>query len=148
MVKLLAATLVICSFFADFNSPSKLAKGFQGSDRFPGVDHFRDITLRKGTTIFAGEPGLSGFFTTQSAIRRTDFDATALFEGLQVPPRQGLFRPGVTAFEVLEDTPAAFWITRANSQFGSGGWPQIFVPDFERVTKPTVTNILTNRVAP
>lgn len=130
----------------DKTSPSELAKGFQGSRDYPGVDRYRDITLRKGTIIYAGEPGVTGFFTTSSAIRRTDLDATALFEGLQVAPRNGLYRPGVTAFEILEDTPAAFGITRANTRYGEGGLPQIYIPGHSEVVRPIVSYPLKNRV--
>jgi hypothetical protein len=127
-------------------SPSDLAKGFQGSRDYPGIDRYRDITLKKGTMVYAGEPGVTGFFTTSSAIRRTDLDATALFEGLQVSPRNGLYRPGVTAFEILEDTPAAFGITRANPKHGKGGLPQLYIPDHSEVTRPVVSYPLNNRV--
>ncbi len=75
-----------------------------------------------------------------------DLDATALFEGLQVSPRNGLYRPGVTAFEILDDTPAAFGITRANSQYGKGGLPQLYIPDHAGTTRPVVRHPLNNRV--
>ncbi|CAM4430264.1 MAG: hypothetical protein LEGION0403_FIIPPAGN_02215 [Legionella sp.] len=101
-------------------SPSVVAKGFQGSRDYPGIDKYRDITLKKGTIVYAGEPGVTGFFTTSSAIRRSKLDATALFECLQVSPRNGLYRPSVTAFEIIEDTLAAFGITRANPKYGVG----------------------------
>jgi hypothetical protein len=90
-----------------YASAAEEAASWQGSPRFPSVDRWRPITLRAGTIIYAGEPGLSGFMTTESAIRKANNDAAVLFGGLQVPPRNGLYRNGVTAFEVLEDIPAA-----------------------------------------
>jgi hypothetical protein len=71
---------------------------------------------------YAGEPGVSGFFTTQRTITTAGGDAKRLFQGLQVAPSDiGLYRPGVTAFEVIDDSPAAFGIVRANPQYGEGG---------------------------
>ncbi|MDR3503548.1 MAG: pre-toxin TG domain-containing protein, partial [Legionella sp.] len=127
------------------SSPSVVAKGFQGSRDYPGIDKYRDITLKKGTIVYAGEPGVTGFFTTSSAIRRSKLDATALFEGLQVSPRNGLYRPGVTAFEIIEDTPVAFGITRANPQYGVGGLPQLYIPNYANITKPVISYPLSNR---
>jgi RHS repeat-associated protein len=127
--------------------PSQLARATQGTPRYPGVDRFRDITLRQGTIVRAGEPGLTGFFTTTSAARRAGHDATRIFEGLQVAPRQGVYRPGLGAYRVVEDTPAAFGITRANPQYGAGGLPQLFIPRFESVLEPIESWLLTNRVA-
>ncbi|USQ13731.1 LysM peptidoglycan-binding domain-containing protein [Legionella lytica] len=127
------------------SSPSVAAKGFQGSRDYPGIDKYRDITLKKGTIVYAGEPGVTGFFTTSSAIHRSKLDATALFEGLQVSPRNGLYRPGVTAFEIIEDTPAAFGITRANPKYGVGGLPQLYIPNYANITKPVISYPLNNR---
>jgi len=92
-------------------------------------------TLREGTVVYAGEPGLSGFMTTESAIRRAGGDAKALFDGLQVPPRAGLYRPGVTAFEVLEYMPAAMARTLANKEIAPGGLPQLYLPSVNQVTR-------------
>ncbi len=129
------------------SSPSALARGFQGKGAYLGVDRFRDITLKEGTVIYAGEPGASGFFTTSGAFRRTGNDAQAVFEGLQVGARDGLYRPGLTEFVVTQDTRAAFGIVRQNSQFGPGGLPQIYIENFFSVTRSTVSYPLTNRAA-
>lgn len=119
-------------------TPSDLARGFQGSPGFPGVDRFRDVTLREGQLIVAGEPGLSGFFTTLQGLRRSNNDAPALFNGLQVPPRTSSngvtsFRPNAGIFEVLREQPAAVGIARAqsSSDFGVGGFPQAFLPEVQ-----------------
>jgi len=61
-----------------------------------------------------------------------------LFQGLQTAPQAstGAFRPAATAFEVVEDTPAAFGIVRANPQWGAGGYPQVYVPDWQSKLRP------------
>jgi hypothetical protein len=73
--------------------------------------------------------------TTQSAIKRAGGDASVLFEGLQVPARNGLYRNGVTSFEVLEDIPAAMARTLANGQISKGGLPQIYLPTVNQTTR-------------
>ncbi|HAF23249.1 MAG TPA: hypothetical protein DCK93_10135, partial [Blastocatellia bacterium] len=138
---------------ASAQSASEIAASFQGSGRYPGIDRFRNFILRKGTIIFAGEPGVTGFFTTEKTITRAGGDATRLFEGLQVRPQKispgiGEYRPGVTAYEVTEDSLAAFGIVGANPGYGKGGFPQIFLPNWELRTKPLVSYSLGNRIKP
>ena len=112
-------------------APSKIARTFQGTRNYPGVDRFRDIMLKKGTVIFGGYPGQSAFYTTASALRRSGESAASLFGGLQVRfhPDYG-FRSRVAAYEVMEDTPAAMGLAIANLQYGAGWLPQIVVPSF------------------
>jgi hypothetical protein len=38
-------------------------------------------------------------------------------------------------------------ITRANTQYGAGGLPQIYIPNFNTVAEPVVSFPLTNPVA-
>jgi uncharacterized Zn-binding protein involved in type VI secretion len=112
-------------------TPSQMARGWQGKGDYPGVDRYRDITLKKGTVIYAGHPGQGNYYTTPSAINRAGGSQQQLFNGLQVKPHDVYgHRPNIQAYEVTADTPAAFGITSANPQHGSGGLPQIFVPDF------------------
>ncbi len=112
-------------------APSAIARSFQGTAKYPHVDRFRDITLKKGTLLYAGYPGQGHFYTTASAMRRTTASATELWRGLQVaahrvhPPRARM-----AAFEVIDDTPAAFGLALANVDNGSGGLPQIVVPSY------------------
>lgn len=123
-------------------TPSQRAQSWQGKGAYPGVDHYRDITLKKGTVIYAGEPGQGEYYMPASALRRANGSRSALFQGLQVQPHpQFGYRPGVRAYEVTQDTPAAFGITRANPQHGAGGLPQIFVPDYSTL-KPLGTTPL------
>lgn len=126
---------------------AEIARSMQGSGNYPGSDNFINITLRKGTIIYSGSPGLTGFFTTERTILQAGGDATVLFEGLQVAPRAGLYRPGVTAFELTQDAEAAFGLVGANPQWGRGGYPQIYLPGAEQKTRPIVTHLLDNRVA-
>ena len=110
---------------------STLARSFQGHGRYPGIDRFRDITLKKGTILYAGYPGQSAFFTTASAMRRAGHSSTALFGGLQVAVHETKGpRVRAAAFEVMEDTPAAFALALANQTHGSGWLPQVVVPSY------------------
>lgn len=118
-------------------NPSDFARSLQGGTRYPGVDRFRDITLKKGKIVYGGAPGQSNFYTTPSAIRKAGGSRTSLFEGLQVKPhRKYGYRPGVTAYRVTEDTHAAFGRALSNSDYGPGGLPQLVVPDYEKVLQP------------
>ena len=113
-------------------SPAEQAQSWQGTGNYPGVDNYKNINLRKGTVVYGGVPGQSEYYTTASALERSGYNAEKLFSGLQVAPHPDYgYRPGVTAYEVMEDTPAAFGITRANPLLGEGGLPQLYVPDFQ-----------------
>ncbi|MFD2214556.1 T7SS effector LXG polymorphic toxin [Metabacillus endolithicus] len=131
-------------------SPSEIARSWQGQGAYPGIDKYRDITLKKGTVIYRGEPFGSEYFTTSRAIQRSGNDATVLFEGLQVQkhPQFG-YRPGMTAYVVDDDLTAAFGITKANPHYGPGNLPQMFVPDANElieqgILKPIHSQRLTN----
>lgn len=67
-------------------SPSKVAKEWQGSAPYFGVDDYVDKVYKKGTKLYAGEPFPTGYFSTKDAILKSNKDATKLFEGLQVKP--------------------------------------------------------------
>jgi hypothetical protein len=123
-------------------TPSQQAQAWQGKGAYPGVDRYRDITLKKGTIVYAGDPGQSSYHMPASALRRANGSRSQLFQGLQVQPHPKFgYRPAVRAYEVTQDTPAAFGITRANPQHGAGGLPQIFVPDYSNF-KPLATTPL------
>jgi hypothetical protein len=110
---------------------SGIARSFQGSVKYPNVDRFKNITLKKGTLIYGGYPGQGLFYTTASALRRSGASSSALWRGLQVaahqkhPPRTRM-----AAYLVAEDTPAAFGLALANVENGLGGLPQIVVPSY------------------
>ena len=110
------------------------------------MDRFRNIALKKGTVIYGGVPGQSNFYTTASGLRRANGSSRKLFEGLQVGPADpariaphqitGGYRPAVTAYEVIDDVPAALGRTINNPQFGSGKFPQIVIENFEQSLRP------------
>eukprot|EP00828_Plagiopyla_frontata_P014788 TRINITY_DN1927_c0_g1_i7.p1 TRINITY_DN1927_c0_g1~~TRINITY_DN1927_c0_g1_i7.p1 ORF type:complete len:427 (-),score=86.85 TRINITY_DN1927_c0_g1_i7:390-1670(-) len=115
-------------------SASEIAQSWQGYGKYPGVDNYKDITLKKGKIIYRGEPNGTEYFTTKSAIERLNRDATMIFEGLQVEksPIHG-YRGNMQGYMVNEDIEAAFGITKANPQFGKGGLPQIFAPNVQEL---------------
>ncbi|MCM3163997.1 hypothetical protein [Metabacillus litoralis] len=106
-----------------------------------GVDKYRNITLKKGKVIYVGEPYPTEYATTKNAVERVNGDSRKLFEGLQVKPHweDGMdaaeYRSKMMAYEITEDTNVAYGITKANPQFGDGGLPQMFIPDFNELVK-------------
>ena len=122
-------------------NPSEIAQSWQGGFPYIGVDKYKNITLKKGKVIYVGDPYPTGYATTKSALDRIDGDARKLFEGLQVKPywEDGMsaaeYRGKMMAYEVTEEIDVAFGITKANPQFGEGGLPQMFIPDFNNLLK-------------
>ncbi len=92
---------------------------------------------------YAGDPYPTGYATTESALKRTGNDATKIFEGLQVGPwdlpeefiHLSGYKQTLMPYEMVEDIPAAFGITKANPHFGSGGLPQVYVDKFNDLVK-------------
>jgi RHS repeat-associated protein len=118
-------------------TPSEQAAAWQGKGDYPGVDDWHDITLQKGTVLYGGVPGQTAFYTTEEGLEAAGGTRAGLGEALQVQPHpQFGYRPGVTAYVVTEDTPAASAITRANPQFGAGGAPQVYVPAYQTTLSP------------
>jgi RHS repeat-associated protein len=112
-------------------SPSAFARSRQGSTDYPGIDRFKDITLKKGTIVYGGFPGQGHFYTTQSAIRRVGESSVAFNRGLQIAAhRTRPFRTRYAAYEVIDDTPAAFALAIANPAHGHGWLPQVVVPSY------------------
>jgi hypothetical protein len=71
------------------------------------------------------------FYTTASAMRRAGRSSDALFKGLQVAAHKSKgLRVRAAAYEVLEDTPAAFALALANLRHGHGSLPQVVVPSY------------------
>ena len=116
--------------------PSEIAKSWQGSGKYPGIDKYKDITLKQGKIVYRGEPNGTEYFTTKSAIERSGRNATKIFEGLQVEknPIHG-YRGTMQGYKVVKDVNAALGITKANPQFGKGGLPQVFVQNVEELIK-------------
>lgn len=117
-------------------SPSKLATQWQGSGDYPGVDTFRDIVVKKGKIIYAGEPGASGFFFMEKAMKKAEGSTDKLWGGLQVKkhPKFG-YRTKVGIYEAIEDAPGAFGIAKANADHGVGGLQQVYMPDMTKMKK-------------
>ena len=111
-------------------TPSQLARSWQGMGKYPGVDDYDDITVKKGTILYRGEPNGTEYFTTLEAIEQSGRDATTVFEGLQVEknPIHG-YRGEMQGYLFNEDIASAYGITNANPQFGKGGLPQYYVPN-------------------
>jgi len=112
-------------------SPSQFARAMQGTRKYPGIDRYKDITLKKGTILYSGFPGQTPFYTTASALRRSGNSAEMLFKGLQTQrhPVKG-YRTHMAAYEVMADTPAAFALALANVEHGAGWLPQVVVPSY------------------
>ena len=123
-------------------NPAAEAAGWQGRGAYPGVDAWENVTLAKGTRVHAGEPGVSGFFASDSAAASVGHDATALNQGLQIAPRNGAFRPGLTEFELTSDVTVGRSIASANPQFGPGGLEQFYIPNWQDVTSPIVSRLM------
>jgi hypothetical protein len=119
---------------------------WQGGEKYPGVDAWTNVTLKAGTLIHAGEPHVSGFFASDTAAASIGNDATALNQGLQAAPFQGTYRPGLTAFRLTRDVQAARSVALMNPQFGPGGLEQYYIPNWQGVTEPVVTRLMTNTV--
>ncbi|MBO5239218.1 MAG: hypothetical protein J6B50_10680 [Lachnospiraceae bacterium] len=113
-------------------TPSQLARSWQGSGKYIGIDEYTDVTVNKGTILYRGEPNGTEYFTTLDAIEQSERNATTIFEGLQVEknPIHG-YRGEMQGYLFNEDVASAYGITNANPQFGNGGLPQYYVPDVQ-----------------
>ncbi len=115
------------------NAPSQIARSMQGNTKYPGIDRFKDITLKKGTVLYSAHPGQTAFYTTASALRRSGHSRQALFQGLQAR-RHAIkgYWGRVAAYEVTADTQAAFGLAIANTDHGIGWLPQVVVPSYQQ----------------
>ena len=113
-------------------TPSEIARSWQGTGKYPGIDDYVDVTVEKGTVLYRGEPNGTEYFTTLDAIEQSGRDATKLFEELQVEknPIHG-YRGEMQGYIFNEDVASAYGITNANPQFGKGGLPQYYVTDVQ-----------------
>ena len=115
-------------------SPTKVAQSWQGTDRYPGVDTYTDVKIQKGTVLYRGEPGGSEYFTTLDAVENSGRNAETLFKGLQVQPDpiRG-YRPRVVGYMFNKTVRGCEGIAAANTDYGPGGLPQIFVPNIKKL---------------
>ncbi len=117
------------------NNSSLLARSWQGSGNYPGVDNWRNIVLNEGKYVVGGLPGQSNYYTTLNGLRRSGLNTEKLWQGLQVSPHpQFGYRNSVGIYRVPSRTNAAFGTTYANPQFGLGGLPQIYIPNYSHLT--------------
>ena len=65
-------------------TPSEIAKSWQGTGKYPGIDDYVDEKNKKGTVLYRGEQNGTEDFTTLDAIEQSGREVTKLFEGLQV----------------------------------------------------------------
>ena len=115
-------------------TPSQLARSWQGTGKYIGIDDYIDTTVPKGTILYRGEPNGTEYFTTLDAIEDAGRDATNVFEGLQVEknPIHG-YRGEMQGYVFNEDIASAYGITNANPQFGKGGLPQYYIPNVQEL---------------
>mgnify|MGYP004639119195 CR=1 FL=1 len=126
-------------------TPSEIARSWQGTGKYPGIDDYVDITVEKGTVLYRGEPNGTEYFTTLEAIEQSGRDATKLFEGLQVEknPIHG-YRGEMQGYIFNGDVVSAYGITNANPQFGKGGLPQYYVPNVQYLIDKGILTPLDN----
>ncbi|NOS54689.1 MAG: hypothetical protein HOP37_00360 [Cyclobacteriaceae bacterium] len=118
-----------------WSNASTMAKNSQTGIYKPDI--WRDISLRRGQYVVGGLEGQSNFYTTISGLNRSGFIKQDLWRGLQVAESSNVNYPGyrslVGLYEVTYTQPAAFGITRANPTLGLGGYPQLFIPEYQNL---------------
>ena len=117
-----------------------MAKEWQGSGDYPGVDDWQNITIKKGTRVWGGTPGQSNFYTTEEVMNKVGNDATVLNQGLQVTKgNYPHFRAGMIQYEVTQNITVGYAKALANPQYGIGGFDQYFILNYKNVLTPTKT---------
>lgn len=96
------------------------------------------IPLKPDTYVVGATPGQSNYYTTLSGMQRTEMDVVKYYQGVQVAPNLtnpafDVVRDGLTVYRVTYAKPAAFGRTMMNPQYGKGGLPQVFVPDYSNL---------------
>jgi hypothetical protein len=133
-------------------SPAGRAAAFQGHAPYPGVDDWYTVRLGAGDEVAAGSvsarPDLrfSGFAVPRQVADDVGGNARELFEGVQVAPRNGVYRDEVTVFRAREDLEVAVGIARNNPTYGPGGFRQVFIPDMQRLIDDGVLEVAERRV--
>ena len=127
-------------------NPAKLAKISQGSGKYPGVDDWVNIRLKKGTKIWGGTPGQSNFYTSEEVMNIVGNDATKLNNGLQIS-KKGFthYREGMTEYVLKKSIKVGYSRALANTQYGIGGYEQYFVANYKKYLEPIRSIIMTNR---
>jgi hypothetical protein len=132
-------------------SPAGRAAAFQGHAPYPGVDDWYTVRLRAGDEVAAGsvaarpELRFSGFAVPRQVADDVGGNARELFEGVQVAPRNGVYRDEVTVFRAREDLEVAVSIARNNPMHGAGGLRQVFIPDMQQLFEDGVLEVAERR---
>ena len=132
-------------------SPAGRAAAFQGHAPYPGVDDWYTVRLGAGDEVAAGSvsarPDLrfSGFAVPRQVADDVGGNARELFEGVQVAPRNGVYRDEVTVFRASQDLEVAVAIARNNPTYGAGGLRQVFIPDMQRLIDDGVLEVAERR---
>ena len=87
----------------------------------------------------------SGFTVPRQVADDVGGNARELFEGVQVAPRDGLYRDEVTVFRAKQDLEVAVAIARNNTQWGAGGLRQVFIPDMQQLIDDGVLEVVERR---
>ncbi|WP_260871834.1 hypothetical protein [Bacillus sp. X1(2014)] len=125
---------------SDDFSAKDFARLWQGDYPYIGVDTYENFIVEKGQIIYAGYPFPTGYGFNESVLSDVGYDATKLFDGVQVKPRElmdgtGDYKFQAIGFQFNDTIESAKGITDANPQFGHGGLEQIFTPDFETLVR-------------
>ena len=93
----------------------KLQRSWQGKGKYPGIDDYVDITVKR-VLFYIEEPNGTEYFTTLDAIEQSGRDATKLFEGLQVEknPKYG-YRGEMQGYVFNEDVCECIWNSKRKS---------------------------------
>ena len=132
-------------------SPAGRAAAFQGHGVYPEVDDWYTVRLGTSDEVAAGsvsalpELPFSGFAVPRQVADDVGGNAQELFEGVQVAPRNGLYRDEITVFRAKEDLEVAVAIARNNTQFGPGGLRQVFIPDMQQLIDDGVLEVVERR---
>jgi hypothetical protein len=112
--------------------PSAVARSWQGSGDYSGVDSYKNVVLKKGTVVYGGVPGQTAFYTNSATLLLAGGSASKVSELLQVKPHpiKGP-RTEYAGYILKKDTCAASGKANANPQHGSGGGTQYFIPSYK-----------------
>ncbi|MFN5309277.1 MAG: RHS repeat-associated core domain-containing protein [Candidatus Kapaibacterium sp.] len=121
------------------------AQSLQGNQYYPGVDQFREITLKAGTQVVGGAraDGSTGqFFTTINGALRSGLTMSGYQNGVQIRYAYSELQ----VYEVVQTTQAAFGLSLANPNVTNppsiGGLPQIVIQNGATVLRPLYKVIL------
>jgi len=117
--------------------PAQMARGWQGSGAYIGIDRWTNDVASAGTNFEALYPGITGFAVPEGTLAAAGHDASAYSQGVQVGPSAidpannilHNYRPGALGLHVNEPVPMASANALGNPQFGAGGFPQHFIPN-------------------